>query len=68
MVIPIYYTSYLNELSFKGNIFPFNKLLTISSAVFMSLLMDINSEKYKSKYTKLFIICVLYELQVGKHE
>ncbi len=44
----------LNELTIKGFIFSFIKLLTIFCTVFMSLLIFINNKKYKSNIQILF--------------
>ncbi len=49
-VIPKYCLCYLNELTLNGNLFSFIECLTIFCAVFISYLMVINSNKYKSKY------------------
>ncbi len=46
-------------MTFKRNIFSFIKLFTISCAVFMSLLVVVNSKKYKPKY--LNTLCHYYE-------
>ncbi len=48
-IIPKYHASYPNEMTFKGNKFSFIELLTIVSAVLMSLLMVLFSKTYKSK-------------------
>ncbi len=67
-----YLKSYLNELTFNGNLFSFIELswlLTIFCAVFISYLMVINSKKYKSKYpTTIWLImpCIMSELWKNK--
>ncbi len=50
LVTPKYHPSCFNELTFKGNIFSFIKLLTCFCYVFMSCIIVINSKIYKSKY------------------
>ncbi len=50
MVILKNHPPFLNKLIFKGNIFSLIKLSNISRAVFMSLLINLNSKKCKSKY------------------
>ncbi len=49
-VIPKYRLCYLNELTFNGDLFSFIELLVTICVVFISYLMVINSNKYKSKY------------------
>ncbi len=49
LVVPKFHTSCLNELTFKGNISSFTKLLTIFCADFMSLLMVINRKNISIK-------------------
>ncbi len=54
--IPKYLQSCLNELTFKGNIISFIKLLTIFCAVCMSLLMVIYSKKIYIKVSKHYLV------------
>ncbi len=64
-VIPKYCLYYLNELTFYGNLFSFIELLTIFWTVFISYLMVINSDKYKSNYPNTIwwiMSCIMGEL------
>ncbi len=65
LVILKYHSSCFNELTFKRHIFSLIKLLTIFFAVFMSLLMILNSIKYKSKYPNIIcwiMSCIMQDL------
>ncbi len=69
-VIPKYCLCYLNELTFNGNLFSFIELLIIFCAVFISYLMVINSNNYKSKYPNTIwwiMRCIMSELWKKKY-
>ncbi len=55
-VFPKCHPSCLNELKFKENIFSLIKLLTISWAVFMSLLIVLNNKKNIHKVSKHYYV------------
>ncbi len=50
LVIPKYYPSCHSDLTFKGNIFSFIKLLTIFLCIFHVTFKFLNSKIYKLKY------------------
>ncbi len=65
LVIPKYHTSCHCELTVKGNIFTFIKVLTLFCEVLMSVLMVIFSKKYLSKYPCIIwwiMVCIMNEL------